>query len=267
MQGNVVGVDSAILSPTTGSAGLGFAIPSRSAQFVIDRLRTYGWVRPAWIGVKLQQVTPEIADAIGMTTVNGSIVSWVRAEGPAGKAGLAVGDVILRFNNTVPTDERALLRDIAQTSVGDTITLLARHDGTEHSLAITVAAWPRNQWDALDAPVPTQRPKISIPPDLGLSLSPVAKEDRTKLGLEADITGVMITRVAANSDPAHRGIVSGDVILRVQDKPVAAPADVMAGLSAARASKREFVLLLVWPKVRDVPGPKWVPLELGAPGG
>jgi serine protease Do len=263
MQAKVIGVNSAIISPTAGSVGLGFAEPSNSARFVVDRLRTYGWVRPSWIGVKLQQVTPEIAASKGMARPEGSIVSWVLPSGPARKAGLEIGDVILRFDGRAQTDERALLRNIAHTQVGDTITLRVRRGENEQDIAVATMEWPRNQWDARDAPVATERPKIVIPPDLGLSLSAVPADEKANLGLEDGLQGVLVASVAPGSDPANRGMTNGDVILRVQDDPVASPADVKAGIEAARAAKHTYVLMLVLPKARDVPGPKWVALLLG----
>jgi serine protease Do len=262
MQGNVVAVDSTIISPTTGAVGLGFAIPSSSARFVVDQLRTYGWVRPGWIGVKVQQITSEIAAAMGEAQPEGSLVAWVLPDGPAKKGGLAIGDVVLRYGNRRPTDERALLRAIAHTPVGDMTTLLVRRGTEELTIPVTVEQWPRNQWEARDAPTPVQAPKIPTPPDLGLALSPLPAADKPSLGLDADLTGVLVTRVAPDSDPARRGLASGDVILRVQNQPVATPDEVWAGVDAARADKRDFVLMLVLPKVRDVPGPKWLPLQL-----
>ena len=262
MQGNVIGVNSAIISPTTGSVGLGFAEPSGSARFVIDRLQKYGWVRPSWVGVKVQQVTPDIAQAIGMGRAEGSIVAWVMPNGPAQKAGLEIGDVVLRFGGRAQTDERELLRNIAGSQVGDTITLRVLHNGSERDVSMTTMEWPRDQWDKRDAPVTAQRPKIVIPPDLGLALSPIPAEQKQGLGLEDGLTGVLVTTVAPGSDPAGRGMESGDVILRVQDKPVASPSDVQSDVDAARTAKRDFVLMLVLPKKRDIPGPKWVPLLL-----
>jgi serine protease Do len=267
MVGNVIGVNSTILSPTTGSAGIGFAIPSSTAHFVIDQLRTYGWVRPGWIGVKVQTVTREMADAMGMARPEGSVIAWVLPNGPAKKAGLEIGDVILRYDGAALSDERALLRDIAQTAAGNTITLAVRHDGVERSIPIQVETWPRNQWDARDAPVLVQRPKLTIPPDLGLAFSTITTDKKADLGLEDGVSGVLVTNVAPNSDSAHRGMASGDIILRVQDKSVASPGEVQSGLDAARAAKRDYVLLLVLPKVRDVQGPKWVALQLGTTGG
>jgi serine protease Do len=267
MQANVVGVDSTIISPTTGSVGIGFAIPSNSARFVINQLRTYGWVRPGWIGLKVQQVTPDIADAIGMVQPEGSIVSWVLANGPAEKAGLSIGDVILRFGGAKPSDERALLRDIATTPVGETITLVVRHDNVEHNVPVTVEEWPRNQWDARDAPTPVETPKIMVPPNLGLSLASVKPEDKEKLGLVNGMNGVLITGVVPQCDAAHRGVAKGDVILRVADTPVASPSDVQAGIDTARDAKRDFLLMLVLPKVRPMPGPKWFALRIATSGG
>jgi serine protease Do len=266
MQGNVVGVNSAIFSPSRGSAGVGFAIPSSTARFVFEQLRSYGWVRPGWIGVKIQRVTREIAAGMGLPHPDGSIVSWVLPEGPGKKAGLAIGDVILRCDGRTPTDDRALLRNIAHTPAGTTMTLSVLRDGSELSVPVTVEAWPRDQWDVRDAPTPVFRPKVQSPPDLGLSLSELDTEAKANSGLGNDLSGVLVKSVAAYSDPALRGMASGDVILRVQDKPVAAPDDVLAGITAARTRRRDFVLMLVLPKVRDVPGPKWIALRLGSAG-
>jgi serine protease Do len=261
MQGNVVGVDSAIISPTAGSVGIGFALPSNTASFVIGRLRTYGWVRPGWVGVKVQQVTPEIAEA------EGAIVAWVLPDGPAMKAGLAIGDLILTFDGRTPTDERALLRDIAQTPVGETVNLLVQHEGTERSVPITIQEWPRNQWEARDGLTPALQPKIVIPPDLGLALSVPTEAEKVQFGAANSQNGVLVAAVAPNSDPAHRGMASGDLILRVQDNPVGTPAEVQSGIDAARATKRDYVLMLVLPKKQDIPGPKWMALRLATSGG
>lgn len=266
MQGNVVGVNSTIISPTSGSAGIGFAIPSASAHFVVDQLLTYGWVRPAWIGVKVQAVTREMADAMGWQRPEGSIVAWVLANGPAKKAGLAIGDVILRYDGITPTDDRALLRDIAHTQIGDTMELTVRRHGAVSTLLLTAAVWPRNQWDALDAPVAVMSPKFSIPPDLGLALSPLPEEDRSKLEAQG-LSGVLVTNVAVGSDPARKSMGKGDIILRVQDKSVASPEEVQSAIDTARSQKRDFVLMLVLPKKPTVPGPKWMALQVITAGG
>jgi serine protease Do len=136
MKGEVIGVDTAIISPTTGSAGLGFAIPARGARFLVERLKQFGWLRPGWMGLKVDQVTPEIADALGMKPAEGpqpagSIISKVFEDGPAAKAGLRVGDVILRFDDQKPSDERALLRNIVMAPPGETVKLTVWRAGHE----------------------------------------------------------------------------------------------------------------------------------------
>ncbi len=262
MQGNVVGVNSTIISPSRGSAGLGFAIPSSTAHFVFDQLRTYGWVHPGWIGVKIQRVTPEIAAGMGMPHPEGSIVSWVLPDGPAKKAGLLVGDVILRYDGITPADDRALLRDIAHTPAGAQITLTILRNGNEEKIPVTAEAWPRDQWDLRDAPTPVAQPKLPMPPNLGLSFAALDAEAKAKLKLGTDAGGVLIKNVAQYSDAANRGLTSGDVILRVQDRPVTTADDVISGINAARSDKRDFVLMLILPKTREIPGPEWIALRV-----
>ena len=264
MEGRVVGVDTALVSLTDASAGLGLAIPSDDAQFVVDRLLKYGWVDPGWMGVKVQQMTRAMAEALGMKQPEGSVVAWVLPDGPAHKAGIAIGDVILRFGGDTPSDERALLRDIGRTPVGETVQVTLLRDGAERSIPVTIASWPRSQWDARDAPVAAERPKITIPPDLGLSLAAIAPDQRAKFGLEDDTAGVLITAVKPGTDAARIGRTGGDVILRVQNQPVATPGDVEGAIKAARGDGRPFVMMLVLPKVRTKPGPNWVTLRLTA---
>ncbi len=138
MEGEVIGVDSAMVSPTQSFSGLGLAIPSDDAHFVIDRLIKYGWVRPGWMGVKVQQVTREIAEAMGASQPAGSLVSWVLPDSPASKAGLEIGDVIIKYGDDTLSDDRALLRDIGQTDVGKTVQVVVLRGGVQHSLPVTI---------------------------------------------------------------------------------------------------------------------------------
>ena len=263
MRGNVVGVNSELISPTQGFVGLGFAIPASTAQFVVHQLETYGWDRPAWVGLKVQLLTPELANAAGIETAGGSIVAWVIPGSPSDRAGLQIGDVIVRFNNTTPSDDRALRRDIARSPAGATITLDVRHNGVERSVPMVTEVWPRNQWEARDAPLPVQQPQITIPPNLGLSLSAIDPAAKSKLGLSDGQDGVLVDNVSANTDASSQGMAAGDIILRVQNKPVASPAAVQAGIEEARTLKRDYLQTLVLPKARVVPGPKWLALQMG----
>lgn len=266
MDGDVVGVNTELVSPTKGFSGLGFAIPADTARFVVNQLETYGWDRPAWIGVKVQELTPELADAEGVDRPGGSIISWVIPGGPSDKAGLVIGDVILRFNDGMPTDDRALLRDISHTMVGTTIKLRVRHNGAEETVPVVTEVWPRDQWEAHGASSPTQRPSMSTPRNLGLFLSAISPADRLKLGLQQGLDGVLVDSVEAASDAAHQGMKAGDIILRVQDQTVSTPAEVQSGIDAVRALKRGYLQMLVLPKDRTVPGPRWRALQVGDAG-
>ncbi len=262
MKGRVVGVDTDLISPTAGSVGLGFALPSSSARFVVDRLLSHDETRPAWIGVKVQQVTPELAQGMGLTRPQGSVVSWVVPGGPAQKAGLQIGDIILGIDGKSPGDERALLRDIVETRAGDTITLVISRGGQERSLSVVTKEWPRDKWDKRDAPLQVSKPDLVIPRDLGLSLSAIPAASKANMGLEDGMAGVLITHVLPNSDPSGRGLHSGDIILRVWDQPVDTPETVQSMIDAARAENRNFVVMLVLTKGQAVPAPRWVALQL-----
>jgi hypothetical protein len=141
------------------------------------------------------------------------------------------------------------------------------HEGEQRSLPVTIEPWPRSQWDARDAPMTPGRPKLTIRADLGLSLAAIPTADRAKLGLEAGLAGVLVKDVVPGSDAARRGMTGGDVILRVQDRSVAKPADLQEGINAAANEKHRFVMMLVLPKVRTIPGPSWRALQLPHPEG
>ena len=260
--GDVVGMDTAIISPTDGSSGVGFAIPSHNVRIAITRLMQYGWLHPGWFGMKVQQVTPDMGRALGMADPHGSIVAHVEPNGPAAAAGLHVGDVIVRLGSEVPTDERALLRSIADAPIGQDIVLGIVRDGKLLSLQVRVGEWPRSKWDVFDAPVPTVEPHPQVPSDLGITLATLDPANRARYGVRLAQTGVLVTGVAAGTDAARRGMVQGDVVLRIDAKPVASPADVQAAFDQARAAKRDFVLALVQQKAPSKPGPEWLALRV-----
>jgi serine protease Do len=263
MRGEVIGIDTAIVSPTTGSSGLGFAIPASTAQFIIGRMLKYGWLRPSWLGLTVQQVTPDMARALGMARPEGSIVAATSPGGPAEKAGLQIGDVVLRFGDKTPSDERALLRMIAEAPEGQASSLTVWRAGQEQVLPVVVREWPRQQWDKYDMVSKAAPIRWTLPPDFGLTLADLSDKNRAHYGLDTQQTGVLVTGVAADTDAAEHGLVPGDVILRVQDTPVGSSSELQAKLDAARDAKRSFVLLLVLPKVQTRPGATWIPLRVG----
>lgn len=262
--GRVVGMDTAIISPTTGSVGLGFAIPSNDVHFVANRLIQYGWIRPGWLGVKVEDVTPDMAQALDMPDVTGSIVALVRPGSPAEAGGLQVGDVIVKYNGKEPPDERALLRMIAETPAGQTMPLDVLRNGKPIALQVTIQDWPKAEWDARFPTTPQPPIPHGVPPNLGLSLSQMTDDLRARYGLHMHQPGVLIAGVAAGTDAAARGLAAGDVLLRLQGTDVHSPDQVQSILDAARAEHKSFILALVLPKTAENPGPQWVPLKLGS---
>lgn len=270
MKGEVIGINTALISPTSASAGLGFAIPSGDARLVIDRLRHFGWVRPSWLGIKIQQVTPEMAAAVGMQNPEGSIVAWVIDGGPAAAAGVHVGDIILSFSDRVPTDDRDLLRLIAASTPGTKVTLKLLRDGQPIELSVMLAEWPKMQWEERDAPTKVSPPHWRIPSNLGLTVQPLTPEYVAKSDLPPsakDMKGVVVTAIEKDVEPLQRGLAVGDVILRVGDTPVGTATEMLQQIERARQENRPFALFLVLPKEQankgtKFPGPKWLALRV-----
>jgi serine protease Do len=268
-KGEVIGINAALVSPTTAFSGLGFAIPSNDARFIIDRLMHSSWVRPGWMGIKVQQVTPEIALGLRMRQPEGSIVAWVTDDGPADIAGIRAGDVILRLDDKTPSDDRALLREINMSPPGRTVKVGLLRDGKEIELPVTLAEWPKMDWEERDAPTKAAQPQLSIPRDLGLKVEPLTPELRAKNELSIGWSGVLVSGVEQGTDAAQRGVKPGDVILQVGPVAVLSPEDVQRQIDRQREEKQSIALLLILPKhARDdnpqFPGPTWYALRLDA---
>ena len=181
-RGEVIGIDTAIISPTDGSAGLGFAIPSNDAVFCATHLLHDGTVRPGYLGVKIGPVTQDIAAALGMKVPMGSIISEIDAGGPAAAAGMRVGDVILRYDNGTPPDERALMRAVARSPVGQPVTVTMLRDEHVQTLQLTPADWPGTV--TKDHPTgPVTKAAMLVPNDLGLDLKALTEGARAQYGL------------------------------------------------------------------------------------
>ncbi len=258
--GEVIGIATAILSPTAASAGLGFAIPANDARFVADRLLRDGRLRQGYIGIKTEQVTQDMAAALGMAQPIGSMVAVVRTGEPAEVAGVQVGDVILRYDNQPVSDDRALLRDIARSTIGRAVPVTLLRGGREQTLSVTPGDWP----DPASSVSPeAPKPVMLVPPDLGLSLSALTADLRARHGLQTQRGGVLVDDVAAGTDAFDRGVQTGDVILRVQDTEVGSPQQVQAAIEAARAAHKAFVVVLLLSQAEQLSGPHWVALRVG----
>ncbi len=270
LHGEVIGVNSALISPTSGNAGLGFAMPSNDARFIVDRLIHQSWARPGYIGVKLQQVTAEMAAALGLAAPAGAIIAEVEPGSPAARAGLRPGDVVMRYAGKTQDDERALLRAISHTEPGSAAALVIRRHGQEREVTVKVDEWPVMWWEtpATGAAGP---PRWVVPRDLGLMAAPLTEAMRAQYGAPTEATrGVVLTGVLPGSDAAHRGLAPGDVIMQVGDAQVRSAADLQQQIDLARADQRAFALFLVYRKDQAMtpaqrPLAKWIALRLAAP--
>jgi serine protease Do len=255
MDGEVIGVNTAIISPTGGSIGLGFSMSSNVVSKVVSQLQEFGETRRGWLGVRIQEVDKSLAEAIGLDKVAGALVSDV-PEGPAAKAGIKPGDVILSFDGKDVKNTRALVRAVGAAEVGKTVRVVVFRDGKTQTLKVVLG----RREDAERAPVvpASAKPDTKEAEALGLKMTPLTDDIRESLGLDKDASGVAVVAVDENSNAYEKGLRSGDLIAEVGQKPVANPEDVTKAFSAAREAGRKSVLLLV----RRGGDPRFVALPL-----
>ena len=260
MDGEVIGMNTAIYSPSGGSIGIGFSIPSNMVKTVVAQLRNFGHARRGWLGVRIQQVSPDIADSLGLKTPSGAMVAGVTDGGPADAAKLRNGDIILKFNNQDVKEMRNLPLIVAQTDIGKDVPVTLWRDGKEVTLQVKVGELPDDDKVASaapDKPAPTSDLMIS---GLGLKLSPITPENRSKFQLSQDQKGVLITDVDKGTAASDRGIKAGDIIMEIQQDEVNSPAEVKSRIDDVRKANRKTVLMLI----QSGDGMRWVPLPLAA---
>jgi serine protease Do len=263
MDGEVIGINTAIYSRSGGSIGLGFSIPSNQAKNVIDQLRNFGHARRGWLGVKIQQVTPDIAESVGLKDPVGAMIASADEGGPAAKAKLQGGDIILKFNGAEVKEMRTLPRLVAETAIGKVVPVVVWRDGKETTLEVAVGELPEDT-KVQQATATPSKPAPSKPTELaglGLKIAPITDEARDHYQLSADQKGVLITDVTPDSAAAEKGLKPGDVIVEVQQEEVKTPADVTERVERFRKANRRSVLLLV----QTADGLHWVPLSLATP--
>ncbi len=247
MDGNVVGVNSAIYSPSGGSVGIGFSIPSNMAREIVDQLRQFGQTRRGWLGVRIQEVTSDIAEGMGLPGTQGALVADVTAGGPAARAGIENGDLILNFDNKPIGDSRALPRIVADTAIGKTVIVDLWRKGKKQSLRVTVARLEDTNGSIVPAkfskPVPPKpNSKLS---QLGLTLGTLDGDARNKYHLSSNIQGVVVTDVDPDSPAGEKNFRPGDVIVEVQSQPVRTPEDVARHVESDSKAGKKIELLLV----------------------
>ncbi|MBU0725402.1 MAG: DegQ family serine endoprotease [Alphaproteobacteria bacterium] len=247
MNGEVIGINTAIYSPSGGSIGIGFAVPAALAKPVIEQLKEYGRTRRGWLGVRIQMVTDEIAESLGLDKARGALVASITEKGPADAAGIKAGDIILKFNGTNVPDMRRLPRIVAATKIEESVPVELWRDGKRVTVQAKVGELEEaEQAGLLDPTAPADSGKPSQTVDtLGLGLSAVTPELKQKFGLADNARGVLVTEVKPNSPAAEKAIQPGDMIVEVSQEEVKTSAQVLEKVQAAQKAGRKSVLLLV----------------------
>ena len=260
MDGQVIGINTAIYSPSGGSIGIGFAIPANAAKVVVDQLRNFGRAKRGWLGVQIQQVTPDIAEGVGLHPAHGAMVAGVSDNGPAASAKIRGGDIILKFNGQDVKEMRTLPRIVAETEIGKQVPVVLWRDSKEVTVQASIAELPDDvQQASATAPAPKPPANVAVEINgLGLKLAAITDDLRSKYSLSAEQKGVVVTDVTANGAAAQRGIKAGDVIVEVQQEHVSEPAEVQERVDRFRKASRKTVLMLI----QGSDGPRWVPLPL-----
>ncbi|MBT8426178.1 MAG: DegQ family serine endoprotease [Silicimonas sp.] len=254
MNGDVIGVNTAILSPNGGSIGIGFAMSSRVAENVIAQLRDFGETRRGWLGVRIQDVTDDLAEGLGLTEVRGALVTDV-PEGPAMEAGMEAGDVILSFDGIDVEDTRGLVRQVGNTEIGKEVRVTVFRDGETETLRVTLG----RREDA-ETPIPASVNSTNpVTGDvLGLTVSNMTDELREQLGLAEDSEGLVVADVDEASEAYEKGLRAGDIITEAGQEKVASVKDLEDRIENAREAGRKSLLLLV----RREGDPRFVALSL-----
>jgi serine protease Do len=251
VDGGVIGVNTAIYSPSGGSVGIAFAIPAETVKSVISQLKDKGAVSRGWIGVQIQPVTADIADSLGLKGAQGALVAEPQSNGPAVKAGIQAGDVITAVNGTPVRDARDLARQIGAMSPGTTVRLTVLQKGQEKTISVTLGELP-NEREARATPETREQGGLALP-RLGLTLAPASEVAGS--GNE----GVVVTQVEADGVAAEHGFKAGDVILEVAGRKVASPSEIRVAVGNAQREGKRTVLI----RVKSGEGTKFVALRLG----
>lgn len=252
LDGKVIGVNTAIFSPSGGSVGIGFAIPSNIVKTVVGQIIEFGRTRRGWLGVRIQSVTEEIAESLGLGKAQGALVADVTVGGPAEQAGVKAGDIILEFNGQPVEEMRNLPRMVAETRIGSSANVTYWRDGRRHKISIHVGELEKAEEEGLiesgglDLEEPKEPNKTGEKIEgTGLTLMGLTVENRDKYGIGREVSGVLIEDLDRAGDAARKGIVPGDVIVEVNQQAVTTPADVQTVVEKAKAEGKGSVLLLI----------------------
>jgi serine protease Do len=240
ISGRVIGMNTAIFSPSGGSVGIGFAVPATTIKTVVDELKTNGSISRGWLGVQIQDFTPELASSLGMREQKGAMVASVVDGSPAARAGFMQGDVVIALNGSEIADSKVLTRQVASIRAGERASFTVLRNGERRTLNATIE---RRDADRMASAADPSR--SAEPGSLGMSLMPLNPALRQQYELGSNVTGVVVGSVDPNSEAARKGINEGDVIKRVGSQNVRAPSDVARAVEDARKAGRDSVLMLV----------------------
>ncbi|HVI28472.1 Do family serine endopeptidase [Hansschlegelia sp.] len=252
-EGKVVGINTAIISPSGGSIGIGFSVPANAAKPVVDQLLKYGEVRRGWIGVRVQQVTDEIAETLGVVGPDkGALIAGVNEDGPAAAAGMKTGDVVLKFDGKTIHEMRDLPRIVADTEIDREVEVLVLRKGKQETLRLKIGRLEEEDKkdDLPKPPAPSEEPKTGAA--LGLTFTPVSDELRLKFQLKPETKGLVITAVDEGSKAQDSGVEPGDVLIEVAQRAVETPNDVTGRIEELKKDGKKTALVLLSNRQGDV---------------
>lgn len=264
IDGEVIGVNTLIYSPSGGSVGIGFAVPSNVVAHVVHQLKEYGRTRRGWLGVRIQPVTPEIAEGLGLPEASGALVASVTPDSPAEAAGFQIGDTIVRFNGIPIDDMRELPRAVVRTEVGLEVEVIVIRDGEEHAIDVvlgeleayeaSLAGATDQSGDGVEGGEDVQEEVL-----LGMEIRPVNAELAREFGLDDDAAGLVVTRVEPDGPADRGGVQAGDILLHVGREAVESVQQVRDLVEAARGRNAQSVVVLI----ERGGDPRYLALEIG----
>ncbi|HEY6633950.1 MAG TPA: DegQ family serine endoprotease [Rhizobiaceae bacterium] len=254
MYGEVIGINTAIISPSGGSIGIGFSIPAEMAVGVVSQLREFGETRRGWLGVRIQPVTDEIAESLGIKVAKGALVSGIIKGGPADNGVIEVGDVIIKFDGRDIGESRDLPLAVAESPVGKVVDVVVVRKGEEKTVHVTLGRLEEGEKlaEAEGAPAGEEDGPVATAAVLGMKVGELTDEARSKFGIGADVSGVVVTEVTPGSVAAERGIVAGDVITEIAQESVGTPKDVLDRVASLKEQGRKNALLMLASKTGEL---------------
>ncbi|QIB33423.1 Do family serine endopeptidase [Ancylobacter pratisalsi] len=248
MDGDVIGINTAIISPSGGSIGIGFAVPSNTATPIVAQLKEFGETRRGWIGVRIQQVTPEIAESLSLGNPRGALVGSVTDEGPAAKGGIIAGDVIISFDGKEVKDMRSLPIIVADTAVDKEVDVVVIRRGKEETVKLVVGRLDESDDTASAEETPQEEPDATPAETtklLGVEVSALTPELRAKFKIKDELKGVVIVSVEPGTPAADRGLVAGNLIVEVNQVAAVTPDDITRRLAELKKDGRRSALLMI----------------------